>query len=263
MLKAPSEFIIVFIIVSAILILGMALFISLIIYRYQQKQNAYFKDTELLKTSHENALLQSQLEMQEQTFQAISGEIHDNIGQKLTLAKLYLNTLDFEEKHNTLQQVNNSVCIISETINDLSDLSRSMSSEIILSNGLIKALEYEQDHIKKSGLYKLHFSVSGNPVYLKNNTELFLFRIVQEGLNNIIKHAAATSIYIHLYYSSNYLSIEIRDNGKGFNINKLHNGTGLQNIKKRMALLKGSLEINTTEGSGTAIKIKIPINENK
>ena len=95
MLKAPSEFIIVFIAVSVMLILAMAIFISLIIYRYQQRQNIYFRDMEALKTLHEKALLQSQLEIQEQTFQNISREIHDNIGQKLTLAKLYMNTLNF------------------------------------------------------------------------------------------------------------------------------------------------------------------------
>ncbi|HOZ78936.1 MAG TPA: histidine kinase, partial [Ferruginibacter sp.] len=70
-------------------------FIVTLIYRYQKKQIAYFKEIEELKITHQNTLLQSQLEVQEQTFQHIAREIHDNIGQKLTLAKLYLNTLTY------------------------------------------------------------------------------------------------------------------------------------------------------------------------
>src|SRR5690349_4385008 len=191
MLKAPTEFLVAFIIISVILILGLVAFISAIIYRYQKKQNAYFKDIEALKVSHQNSLLQSQLEIQEQTFQNISREIHDNIGQKLTLAKLHLNTLGYDDIEKTTIQVNDSVTMISEAINDLSDLSRSMNSEIILNNGLIKALEFEAVQITKSGKYKISFSATGNPVFLDANTELVLFRIVQEALTNIIKHACA------------------------------------------------------------------------
>ena len=263
MLKAPTEFVVAFIIISVLLILAMAIFISIIIYRYQQKQNAYFKDIETLKTSHENTLLQSQLEMQEQTFQTISREIHDNIGQKLTLAKLHLNTFDFDDKHKARQQVNDSVNIIGEAINDLGNLSYSMSSEIILNNGLIKALEYELNQLKKTGLYEIAISITGHPVFLNNNTELVLFRIVQEVLNNIVKHAAALAIQMQLHYNNDYLTIEIRDNGKGFNINEKHEGTGLQNIKKRTTLLKGNVQINSIDSNGTEIKIRIPIYENR
>ncbi|MEP7254199.1 MAG: histidine kinase, partial [Ferruginibacter sp.] len=180
MLKAPTEFIVIFIIISVLLILTLVVFITIIIYRYQQKQNAYFKDIETLKASHQNTLLQSQLEIQEQTIQNISREIHDNIGQKLTLAKLHLNTLNYADTGKTILQVNDSVTMISEAINDLSDISHSMSSEIILNNGLIKALEFEATQLSKSGRYKISFSITGNPIFMEANTELVLFRIAQE-----------------------------------------------------------------------------------
>ncbi len=262
MLKAPTEFIVAFIIISVILMLILVVFITLIIYRYQQKQNIYFRDIEALKTSHENTLLQSQLEIQEQTFQKISREIHDNIGQKLTLAKLYLNTLKYPYTNKTMVQVNDSVNIIGEAINDLSDLSHSMSSEIILNNGLIRALEFEAAQLTKSGIYKICFSATGSPVFMDNNTELMLFRIVQEVLNNIVKHADASEIDINLHYRDALLIIEIKDNGKGFYTGKTWPGTGLQNIKKRTNILKGNFNINSTIDVGTQIKIEIPFYEN-
>lgn len=262
MLKTSPELIIILIIISVLLMLALVVFITIIIYRYQQKQNTYFKDIESLKASHQNTLLQSQLEIQEQTFQTISREIHDNIGQKLTLAKLHLNTLDYVNKEKTVLQVNGSINMISEAINDLSNISRSMSSEILLNNGLIKALEFEESQLQKSEIYKISLCTSGNTVFMDANTELVLFRIAQEAINNIIKHAQATTINIQLHYNSVLFTMAITDNGRGFNIEETHYGTGLQNIKKRIAILKGRLEISSTPNIATQIKIEIPIHEN-
>jgi two-component system, NarL family, sensor kinase len=263
MYDQSTQGIIIFIAGTSFILLLLICFIVSIVYKYQQKQNAYFKDIETLKTSHENTLLQSQLEIQEQIFQNISREIHDNIGQKLTLAKLYLNSFDFGNTQKARLQVSDSVNIIGEAINDLSDLSHSMSSEIILNNGLIKALEFEAAQLKKSGIYKISFSATGNPVFMDTDTELVLFRIVQEILNNIVKHADAVIIDINLHYTATLLSVQINDDGKGFNTAETKPGTGLQNIKKRAAMLKGNLTISSTANIGTQIKIEIPLYENK
>lgn len=261
MLKAPTEFIAIFILISVLLILVLVVFISTIIYRYQQKQNTYLKDIESLNTSHENTLLKSQLEIQEQTFQKISREIHDNIGQKLTLAKLHLNTLLYADISKTVSQVSDSVNMIGEAINDLSDISRSMSSEILLSNGLIEAVELEINQVTKTGLYEMNFSVTGNPVFLSTETELVLFRIVQEVLNNIIKHANASVIDINLHYGNALLTMQIKDNGQGFCNNEIHSGTGLRNIKKRTDILQGHFGIDSSINVGTHITIEIPLHE--
>ena len=261
MLQTSTEPLVFFIIISVILILLLVIFIINIIYRYQQKQNTYLKDIQALKVSYENAMLQSQLEIQEQTFQNISREIHDNIGQKLTLAKLHLNTLNYSERDKSIIQVTDSISMISEAINDLSDISRSMSSEIILNNGLIKALEFEVIQLEKSGLYTINVNTEGYTVFLNSNTELILFRIAQETLNNIIKHAQATMINIHLNYTTSLFIMEITDNGKGFNKDDILLGTGLQNIKKRAAMLNGIIKLNSVQDTGTQIKIEVPLKE--
>jgi signal transduction histidine kinase len=238
----------------------MAIFISVILYRYQQKQNLYYRDIESLKAKHENILLQSQLEIQEQTFQNISREIHDNIGQKLTLAKLHLNTLDHQDLGKTKIRVNDVVEMISEAIKDLSDISRSMSSEVISNNGLLKALEFEIGQLQKPGIYRIKLTVTGEPVFFNSHSELVLFRIVQEAINNIIKHAEASSIEIHLLYEDDFLTLFITDNGKGFSSNEnREQGTGLINMQKRANMLKGECAINSQSGLGTTVNIKIPI----
>jgi two-component system, NarL family, sensor kinase len=263
MLKTPTEFVVVFILVSVLLILGMAVFISMIIYRYQQKQNAYFKDIETMQALHENTLLQSQVEIQEQTLQNISREIHDNIGQKLTLAKLHLNGFDFTHTNTARLKINELIIIIGEISNDLSDLSHSMSSEIVFNNGLAKALEFETVQLARSGMYKTSFSATGDPILMESGNELIVFRMVQEALNNIVKHASASVISISLHHSNNALTIQVQDNGKGFNIAEIKHGIGLQNIKKRAAMLNGTVVINSRIYGGTEVKIKIPMYGNR
>jgi signal transduction histidine kinase len=258
MLKAPTDYLIIFIILLVIVMLTLSLFIAIIIYRYQQKQNAYFKDLEALKKTYDSAMLQSQLEIQEQTFLNISREIHDNIGQKLTLAKLHLNTLSFSNIAQTALQVNDSVNMISEAINDLSDISHSMNSENILNNGLIKGLEFEVAQLSKSGLYNICLTVTGDTLFLDSQKELVVFRIVQEALNNIIKHANASIIKIKLHYSASILSLKISDNGAGFDQTN-GNGSGIANMKKRTEMLAGKITVNSEVNAGTTIAINIPL----
>lgn len=262
MLSASTEFVIIFIIISVLLIIILTMIIAMIIFKYQQKQNIHQKKIEALKISYENSLLQSQLEIQEQTFQNIAREIHDNIGQKLTLAKLHLNTLRYDKMDEIALRVNDSVDMISEAINDLSDISRSMNSELILSNGLIKALEFEASQLSKSGRYRIGVSITGHPVFLNSNTELILFRIAQEALTNIVKHADATEIGIHLHYEIDNMMMELTDNGKGFDPESSSSGAGLSNMKKRAEVLKGKFSTNSIRNISTQVKIEIPLHEN-
>lgn len=253
--------IIIFIMVSSILIFCLILFFAYIIFKYQKRQHAYFKGLEDLKAKHQNELLQSQLEIQEQTFQNISQEIHDNIGQKLSLTKLNLNTIKINQSEEAAIQIANAVSMIGEVITDLSDLSRSMSSEIILSNGFIKAMEFEVNQMNKPGMYSIRLKVTGEAIYMEARRELILFRIVQEVLNNIIKHAEATEILIELFFTEESLSLLINDNGKGFVKEKLQSGNGFINMQKRAQSLNGLCEIFSQPGKGTSITIKIPLYE--
>lgn len=255
--------IMIFILVSSILIFCLILFFAFIIFKYQKRQHIYYKGIEDLKTKHQNDILQSQLEIQEQTFQNISQEIHDNIGQKLSLTKLNLNTININEKDTATIQINNAVSMIGEVITDLSDLSRSMSSEIILSNGFIKAMEFEVNQMNKPGMYSIRLKITGESVFMEARRELILFRIVQEALNNIIKHAEATEILIELFFTEDALELMINDNGKGFNKDKLQSGNGFINMQKRAQSLNGLCDIFSEPGKGTRITIKIPLYEQK
>ncbi len=172
-----------------------------------------------------------------------------------------LNTLSYTNTETTVFQVQQAVEVVSESINDLGDLSHSMNSETLLENGLVKALEFEVQLLSKSGKFMADVFTTGDPVFLEAETELVLFRIAQEAINNIIKHADATEVRVQLDFGNALLTMTITDNGNGISEKKSHNGTGLSNMKKRALGLKGKLSITSDPAAGTQVKTEIPIHE--
>lgn len=245
---------------TTLVILLMAGFILLIIFLYRRKQILYQENLTKIAEDSKRNLLEAQLEIQEQTFQHISREIHDNINLSLTLAKLHLNTIDWRNGLQTQEKVGFSIDLLSQSIDDLSDISKGLNTDAIIEHGLIKALEYETQRIRETNLFQVEFLVTGSPIYLDSKKELIIFRIVQESFNNIIKHGKATEADIRLHYYKGRLYITIADNGKGFDtetpVDNKH--AGLRNMKSRVNLLKGSMTINSIPERGTCIYFTIP-----
>jgi two-component system NarL family sensor kinase len=253
---SPQSLLVLFLLINLLIII-LVFFITVIIYRNKQKQKNYFASIKEIKLNHENDILKTQLEIQEQTFQNISREIHDNIGQKLTLAKLQLNTTGLSDN----VHVSDSVKIIGDAIRDLSDISRSMSSEFIQNNGFIKAIEFEMNQLSKTRLYSFKLVVTGETVFMEAKREVILFRIVQEAISNIIKHAEASEVLVDIHFKDDCLLVKIKDNGKGFDLQKINNPNGLFNMEKRALMLKGSCGIQSDLGKGTIVNIQIPLYE--
>lgn len=251
---------IVFLIITTTVILLLISLITTLLFLYRKKQVDYFNSIKTLEYTHEKDLLKSQIEIQENTFQHISREIHDNINLSLTLAKLHLNTLDFNNITNAKNLANNSVDLITKSIEDLQNLSRTLNSDIIKTQGLINALEMELKKIQASGQFDVSTEVTGEPVFMDAEKELIIFRIVQEALNNIIKHSEASYVFLHMHYSERQFELIIKDDGIGFEYPppKSTLSSGLSNIMARVKVLNGKSEINSQPGNGTSLKISIP-----
>ena len=249
---------------TTFLILVLAGFILTILFLYRKKQIAYLKELETVRLETEKTLLNTQLEIQEQTFQNISREIHDHICLNLTLAKLNLVTVEVENKNQLAQRINSSIEILSKSICELSDISHSMNPELIESFGLIKTLEMEIEKMERPGILNINYKVTGNPVFMNSQKELIIFRIIQEAFNNILKHADAKKVIIHLYYNENQIQVTVQDDGTGFiPETSIENGhfkakSGLINMKKRAKLIEGICEIISEPGHGTIIHLSIP-----
>ena len=259
----PNQ-VILFLIISTSAILLLVGLIVVLIFLYQKKQLAYQQKLDTMRLDYEKNLLSTQVEIQEDVFQHVSREIHDNISLSLTLAKLSLNTLDWQNLARASLQINSSLEQISKAINDLSDISKSLNSELISNQGLIIALEQEMAKMNEMNLFELNYLVTGTPVFMDSQKELIIFRIIQEAFNNIIKHARATAVEVMLNYTGDRVEVSISDNGRGFcdkeaelNSDK-KSRAGLNNMKKRALIFNGNTLIKSEPDIGTKVFVTIP-----
>ncbi len=259
MQKIPYD-IVVFLVVVSGLIVFMVAFIVFMLYLYRKKQQGFEKDILQIKQDHEKTVLNAQLEIQEQTFQHIAREIHDNISLSLTLAKLQLNTFDWNEKKGSNDKLNSSVELLTQSIAELSDISKGMNANIIIQQGLLQAVEEEIRRIRQTGLFILDYTVTGVPVYMNAHHELIIFRIIQEAFNNIIKHAKARSASLQLHYTDMKMHFTIGDNGIGFDTGQSarNRQAGLSNMVARTKMLGGTMIIESRPGHGTSLNFTIP-----
>ncbi|RYG53064.1 MAG: hypothetical protein EOO01_05355 [Chitinophagaceae bacterium] len=223
---------------------------------YLKRKNSLLLDKQKMAVQFEQTLLQSKLEIQEQTFADISREIHDNIGQVLSLARINLNTLNEPLDHGKLNLVDE---LMEKAITDLRSLSHSLDADLIRKKGWVEPTQKLLRDLEKSGKYTARLSVADNLPPLGSDRPIILFRMIQEIINNIIKHASANEIMLEVIRENDRLQILIKDNGKGFSKEKVIAGAGLRNLENRSRMIAANLQVNSEPGKGTSITISVKL----
>lgn len=212
--------------------------------------------------SFKTVLMQSQLEIQEQTLQTIGADLHDNIGQLLSLTSFTLKSVELNDVVKSREKIDNAIELTVRSIKELRHLGKLMHGEQILATGLEHAIAHEVAWIEKSGKIKVTWQSNGaKPEIRDMDKDLVIFRVLQEILNNTLKHAEADLIQIKVGYGLGILELSVLDNGKGFDVSAVSlgkSGMGLANIYRRVSLMKGEVNIGSMVGAGTNIKIQIP-----
>jgi two-component system NarL family sensor kinase len=269
MQKESSEIVITVIAVTITMLLLGALMVSFL-YLYRKRYHRHLGEKEQLRLSYERELLKAQLEIQEQTFINISQEIHDNIGQMLSLAKLNLSTMDPNLPATLEQKIGDTKQLVGRAILDLRNLSHGLNTDYVSDLGLVKAIGRELEIIQRSGGLETELTTEGLVYSIDKQSELIVFRIIQESLNNIVKHAGSQKIIIHLLYRPEKLLLSIRDNGKGFDLTPLSDnsnfnasfGLGIKNMHNRAQLIGAGFLISSTLDEGTCVTITVPVGHN-
>ena len=255
-----SQILIPFLVIVIFLILLLIVFIISLLILYQRRQQRFAKELESIRLNAEKERFKAQLEMQEETFQYISQEIHDNVGQFLSLAKLQLNTLSMEDNDLALEKVNNAADLLTKALDDLRDLSKSLSSDLIRNGGFHRAIEQQVSQLQKTGKFQVLFEIKGDYHFLSEQKEIILFRILQEAINNILRHSSANEIIILLCCIDNSIKMRIQDNGKGFDTTYLDKSkkkitSGIGNMKKRAKMIDADFLLESKPGNGTKITV--------
>ncbi|MCA9346888.1 hypothetical protein KC960_05360 [Candidatus Saccharibacteria bacterium] len=246
---------------GSLTLLVFVLFIILILFEYRKRQVRHITEKLELKHRYQNEVLQTQIEVQEQSFKYISEEIHDNIAQMLSLVKIKIyKTAGKTTDENVLSGLNTSTELLSKTMDDLRSLSHILNGGLVSKLTLEESLEKELDYVRDDDMHA-ELTVKGQTYDIGGEKKLLAFRIVQESINNAIKHAKAQNINISLVYKTDGLIISIADDGKGFDteLMKGSKGLGLHNMQLRAKML-GSMGITSEQDKGTTITINIQTN---
>lgn len=249
-----------FIVIASGILLMLVSTLLLLFGWYRNRRNRHIIEKQIMETTFEHNMLQARLEIQEQTFNAISQEIHDNVGQLLSLAKVQLSIAEQYETFDKSLLADIKVNV-SNALNDLRDIARSLNSDRIRQLTLYQIVDEELLRISRWSTIRYDIQTIGAERPIDEQRKSILYRIVQECLQNTLKHANATEISVSLNYHPSTLQVAISDNGRGFDGTHSASqpaGIGLTNIRARTGSLGGSVTIDSAPEKGTSVILIVP-----
>ncbi|WP_244912273.1 sensor histidine kinase [Algoriphagus ratkowskyi] len=204
-----------------------------------------------VKSEHEKTLLNIENEIQQETLTHIGRELHDNIGQLLSLAKLNFGSIKPEKLAEGRD-------ILGQAIQEVRGLSKQLNLDWVESVSINEFIKQQLSRIQKTGFCETSLEANFELIDLPKDQKLVLIRVIQESLNNVIKHASPDKILIRMYESGHKRQIIITDYGKGFDSSQRSSGSGMYNLKKRMETIGGRFELTSIIGKGTEITLTLP-----
>lgn len=245
----------------ALLLLGMGILLS----AFQRRKLKHKNELQNTMIQEQNKATKAIIEAEENERQRIASDLHDGVGQYMTAAKMSLESLvDKANFNNDIDNITfeNAIKLVSNSVSDVRTISHNMMPNALLKNGLGKAVRSFLDSINQQKL-KVQLFTDGLQIPIESNTEIFLYRIIQECVNNVLKHANASELNISILVNKIEIDVTIEDNGKGFNINTLSEkaGIGIENMQKRILFLKGDIHWDSAIGKGTTVVMNVPMDK--
>ncbi|RAV98468.1 sensor histidine kinase [Pseudochryseolinea flava] len=230
---------------------------------FQTKKNNYIIDRHSAEQKIEQEIAKSQMEIQEQSFKNIGWELHDNVGQILSTAKMQLSILQRklpEEHKQALSEIGN---LIGDSLHEIRLLSKTLNHEVVSNLGLVKSVGYELERFNRLNFLKASLSVKGNVVPIDGRDEIIIFRILQEFFSNVVRHSKATELTVIIEFFADRLEVAARDNGVGFDPEKTQVTSGLINMKSRALMAGATYSIRTAPNEGVNLILCYTFREQK
>ena len=247
------------------ILIGSFLFLLIVLIflynRYRLKQKNRYQQE---RNRQQNELFNAIVSTQDQERKRIAQDLHDSLGSVLSAAKLKLSALEASQPGFSPEQqetYQSSLELLNEAVAELRLISHNIMPATLSKLGLVAALQNLIGKISSKSGIQFSFAAHGFDVRLDENTEISIYRIILELINNIVKHAAAKKASVQLVHYPDYINLVIEDNGLGFESAKAlreKKGIGLGNILSRVEYLKGSIEIDSSPGKGSTVIIEIP-----
>ena len=257
---SDHEEILVTVIAGGFLFMFLIIILIVSIARYKKRIIQDLKEKKLMQEVYAKELLRSKLETQEQTFQQIGKELHDNVGQLLSTSRMLigLTERELQTPPDTLLTAN---ATLGQAINEIRSLAKSLDKEWLERFSFTENIQTLVERINAGKMIAAEY-IQTTDLSLKNDEQIILFRIVQEAIQNAVKHAGATNMRIQVTQEGQQFNITVSDNGKGFDVHSAAKSMGLANMQHRVQLLNGSIAYNSVIDQGTTVAIFLPLQPN-
>lgn len=245
-------------------VLIIVLFLAIVtgIQLYLKKQKSSIAEKAEMLHAHQQQLMEARLEEQERVMTQVSRDLHDNLSQQIGFLQMNLKGMAESVSNPELQgnYIENCKTITGRLSNDMRNISYSLNSDYIRARGLGEVLEKEVRFINNARGHACELEVEGVYATLPSNTELIIYRIAQEALHNVLKHAHAGRIWIRLCYDEHFMHLYVSDDGGGFDTSssQFRSGLGIYNMQQRALLLNAQLRIESSLGGGCSLMLKVP-----
>lgn len=245
----------------ALALLIVSIFIAYLIISNQKIKSSIKIQKEILR--QQDIATKAIIEAEERERKRIASDLHDGIGQMFSAVRMNLssisNDIDFI-KTDKKELFEKTIDLVDESCKEVRSISHNMMPNVLLRSGLTSAV---RDFVSKidNSILNVNLETSGLNERLDSNIETVLYRVIQESVNNVIKHSGANQLDIQMNIDESEITVTIEDNGKGFDVSNKGNfeGIGLKNIITRVEFLKGTVEWDSTPGNGTLVAIHIPM----
>jgi len=244
-----------------VMVAALVIFTGFSFYRKRQVQSKLQLQAEVMK--QQDMATRAIINAEENERKRIAAELHDGVGQMMSAAKMNLSAFESdilfkdEAQKVTFEKL---IGLVDESCKEIRSVSHQMMPNALLKSGLASAVKEFLDKIDNR-IIKINLHTEGLGERLDSNTETVLYRVIQECVNNVIKHSGANNLDISLIKDADGISATVEDNGRGFDISdkQKFEGIGLKNISSRVAFLKGTVDFDSSPGKGTLVAIHVPI----
>lgn len=246
--------------ISAGGLFSLGIILLLLYWNSRNKQRLHRQQVATLQREQELQRLKAMMAGEERERSRIAKNLHDGVSGMLSAIKLYFTSLGRDDPAlETAEPYTKARNLIDDTAKEVRAIAHNLMPDLLVRDGLAKALHQFCQHIQSSGMLQVDFQAINMDERLPQSLELTLYRIIQELLNNIMKHAQATEVVVQISRQGNRVECTVEDNGKGFSVNTGAEGAGLETIRNRLNYLDGELDIDSHEGQGTSVHIVVTL----
>lgn len=236
--------------IATIIPVTLVVMVIVVFVMFVRKKNKLLVEKQEREIRYLSEINKARIEVKDSILSQVAGELHDNIGQMAALNLMYIKSLQKEFNPEKLEGMRD---LAESTLNEVRQLSKLLNDDLIQKYDLVEAVKKLVSYLSKLNAIEIAFVLKGSYHKQDANVELIIYRICQEFIANALKHALCDKIDISMQYRDKELQVSIADNGNGFDIANIAEGTGLTAIRKRAEIINAQVDISSSPNQGTRL----------